>query len=72
MVVLPNALEKDSHLEISKARSDEFDEEKQQDVIRGLNAEVNTLEDRIWLRKCYLFTERSSWRQSRVEHLGVR
>ncbi len=31
--------------------SDENDEEKQQNTIRGFNADINSLEDRVWLRE---------------------
>jgi len=35
----------------AQLRSDTNDEEKQQDIIRDLNADINSLEDRVWLRK---------------------
>jgi len=35
----------------AQLRSDTNDEERQQDIMRGLNAEINALEDRVWLRE---------------------
>ncbi|KAK1742132.1 NTPase KAP family P-loop domain-containing protein [Skeletonema marinoi] len=48
----------------AQLRSDTNDEERQQDIMRGLNAEINALEDRVWLR------EGDSLKKVVVERLG--